>query len=489
MSHQTRKTVGEVFVLVEAIQQQLTEIRERLLGPLNGEHQELAPLVSLAALARTLNELATRIEADATDLRKQDTDPRPSSMHELGNTVRKLSSDVGDVKSTVDNLVESVGSKLTSELKPLYDSTDATKRVVDNVANDVGQLRGQVKTTADGIVDSVGSKLTSGLKPLYDSTDATKRVVDNVANDVGTLKGEVKTTADGIVESVGGKLATEVTPLRLAVGDILTKLESLSALVQKNLLTSGTASASRIVEEQIKVSEKERSALHDLDKALRLLAQMTPSGHPATPESAASTAASNPSESSKTQNKDKRDANLIEEATIAVKQGRDKVGGAVTMRLSIVDQIKASFAGPWWQVLLIMGVLLVLMFPHRYPDLFLSWRRQAPADTAKLQRESDYNYNEWVRCREAHKELGELSKWVSGEKERTENTVALRACLEQLKLAKDQGQRCLCSTPPRAPPPQVAPVVTPPERPVQINIHQNTNATGDGPAGSSSGRN
>ena len=38
-------------------------------------------------------------------------------MHELGNTVRKLSSDVGDVKSTVDNLVESVGSKLTSELQ------------------------------------------------------------------------------------------------------------------------------------------------------------------------------------------------------------------------------------------------------------------------------------------------------------------------------------------------------------------------------------
>ena len=74
----------------------------------------------------------------------------------------------------------------------------------------------QVKTTADGIVDSVGSKLTSGLKPLrFHRCD--QRVVDNIANDVGTLSAAVSrltTTADGIVESVGGKLTGGLKPPR-----------------------------------------------------------------------------------------------------------------------------------------------------------------------------------------------------------------------------------------------------------------------------------
>ena len=136
------------------------------------------------------------------------------------------------------------------------------------------------------------------------------------------------------------------------------------------------------------------------------------------------------------------------------------MGGAVTMRLSIVDQIKASFAGPWWQVLLIMGVLLVLMFPIGTPIIF-SWRRQAPADTAKLQRRATTTtMSGW--CRGPTKRVGRVIEVGVRGKKRSERRTRwpLGLASSSSNSPKTKASAACAVPPPRAPPPQVAPVVT-----------------------------
>ncbi len=185
-----------------------------------------------ASVENSINSLSSLI-GDALQQQQESAGATERNIEDLANELKTLPETIRrSLDTSVENSMNSLSSLIGDAMQQQQESTGATERNIEELANELKTLpetiRGSLDTSVENSMNSLSSLIGDALQQQQESAGATERNIEDLANELKTLPETIRGSLDTSVENSMNSLSS-------LIGDALQQQQESARGMERNI--------------------------------------------------------------------------------------------------------------------------------------------------------------------------------------------------------------------------------------------------------------